>query len=356
MPAFAPNGDPSRFQILITGATGYVGQWVLRSVLDRGYHARVVVRSEQKAKALNEVYPGDEDRKKMEFVVIEDLSKEGAFDTAVDGVDGVIHVASTVPSPTEDPEETIRIAKEATTGVLHSALKSGTSINRIVVTSSIGAVWTYQAEPRTFTELDWNEHTLPKYESGQRDPITAYFAAKILSERAVWKFIEDHKDELRWDVSVLIVPFVYGPNLQRVSSPSELLSTSRFWFQSILDGVPAMSEGAIDNGWIDVRDLGEAHVRCLEIEEAGGERIITCAGSYTWGEWFDLVRSVAPAILSEQKANALVKNLPSPMEGELKYKVKYDDTKDRRILGIPYRTKEEMVRGVLEQGVRNGWL
>lgn len=124
--------------------------------------------------------------------------------------------------------ETVRIAKEATVAVLKSALKNGANVKRIVITSSIGAVWTNQAEPRTFSEDDWNEHTLPKYESGQRDPVTAYFASKLLAERgwqraysntltrklthchdaAVWEFLEAHKKDIPWDVAVLNVPFV----------------------------------------------------------------------------------------------------------------------------------------------------
>ena len=37
--------------------------------------------------------------------------------------------------------------------------------------------------------------------------------------------------------------------------------------------------------WIDVRDLGEAHVRALETEAAGGERIIVSAGHFLWQDW-----------------------------------------------------------------------
>lgn len=42
---------------------------------------------------------------------------------------------------------------------------------------------------------------------------------------------------------------------------------------------------AQSSGWIDVRDLGEAHVRALEKEAAGGERIIVSAGQFTWQDW-----------------------------------------------------------------------
>lgn len=39
------------------------------------------------------------------------------------------------------------------------------------------------------------------------------------------------------------------------------------------------------NSWIDVRDLGSAHVLSLLKEEAGGERIIVTAGKFVWQDW-----------------------------------------------------------------------
>ena len=65
-------------------------------------------------------------------------------------------------------------------------------MKRIVITSSVGTVWTAQSEPRTFTEEDWNEHTMHDYEAGHRDPETTYYSSKILAEKgqpASWIFV-----------------------------------------------------------------------------------------------------------------------------------------------------------------------
>lgn len=70
MPALSPD---THANVLITGATGYVGQWVLRSLLDRGHTARVVVRSEGKAKAVKDIF--SKDASKLDFVIVEDMSK-----------------------------------------------------------------------------------------------------------------------------------------------------------------------------------------------------------------------------------------------------------------------------------------
>ena len=73
MPALPPNTESSRSKVLITGASGYVGQWVLRSLLDRGYRARVVVRSEGKANTVKEWFSGGQG--KLEYSIVDDMTK-----------------------------------------------------------------------------------------------------------------------------------------------------------------------------------------------------------------------------------------------------------------------------------------
>lgn len=70
MPALPPNTSA---KVLVTGATGYVGQWVLRVLLDRGHTARVVVRSDSKAQEVKDGFLND--ASKLEYVVVEDMSK-----------------------------------------------------------------------------------------------------------------------------------------------------------------------------------------------------------------------------------------------------------------------------------------
>lgn len=78
-------------------------------------------------------------------------------------------------------------------------------------------------------------------------------------------------------------------------------------------------------------------------------------GSFVFPEWFDAARSVAHSVLPKEKADELVKGLPEKPTGEIDYKIKVDVSKEQRILGLKYRTKEETVKGILEQGVRDGW-
>ena len=50
---------------------------------------------------------------------------------------------------------------------------------------------------------------------------------------------------------------------------------------------------------MDVRDLAEAHVRALEIPEAGNERVIVSAGPYVWQDWRKFLHLCYPYRLIE---------------------------------------------------------
>lgn len=101
-----------------------------------------------------------------------------------------------------------------------------------MITSTFGTIYTWnRTEAYTYTESDSNEVDLPLFESGGRDPTTVYHTSKIHAERgahlvtvlirrltefysfeAVRKFVEEHKNEIGFDVTILNPPFVSSPN------------------------------------------------------------------------------------------------------------------------------------------------
>ena len=74
MPALPPIAGSSRPKVLVTGANGFIGQWVLKTVLDRGYDALVVVRSEAKARGLKDFLLHDY-QGQLDFAYIPDFTK-----------------------------------------------------------------------------------------------------------------------------------------------------------------------------------------------------------------------------------------------------------------------------------------
>ncbi|KAJ7869111.1 D-lactaldehyde dehydrogenase [Mycena olivaceomarginata] len=318
-------------KVLVSGANGFLATWLVRYLLEAGFAVRGAVRSPAKGAHLLETFAQYGDR--FELVVVPDITKDGAYDEAVEGVDAIEHTASPFHLDAADPDELIVPAVQGT--VEHtSKCAHPWSVKRIVMTSSSAAVLQIQAEPKTFSELDWNEQAPREAaEMGRAAPaMTKYRASKALSERAAWDFVERHKGELHWDLVVLNPSFIYGPTIHPVPTPARL-NTSARQFHTIF---AAPADAATLRGgacWVDVRDLARAHVLALLKAEAGGERIIVSAGAYVWQEWLD----AAP------RSSKYQKGIPGAAKGVV-HQIEYDVRKSVRVLGMAYRGMEETAR------------
>lgn len=82
---------------MVTGISGYLGSSIALLALSQGHRVRGAVRRQSQGDAFFEAYPSLP-RDALEFVVVEDMTKEGAWDEAIVGVDGVVHAASPVDS------------------------------------------------------------------------------------------------------------------------------------------------------------------------------------------------------------------------------------------------------------------
>jgi nucleoside-diphosphate-sugar epimerase len=108
--------------------------------------------------------------------------------------------------------ELIVPAVRGTTSILNSALKYGTGVKRIVLTSSLAAIREADPNPRTYDETNWNNAAVTAVETkgSGAGPVSIYLASKTLAERAAWEFVAKHKAELKWDLVVLNPPWVFG--------------------------------------------------------------------------------------------------------------------------------------------------
>lgn len=98
----------------------------------------------------------------------------------------VCHVASPFPNDVPKNEnEVIKPAVEGTKAVLDACLKHG--VKKVIVTSSIAAIFTGRKDKNHFTENDWSDlATSPPYEK-----------SKCLAEQYVWEFYKKHHDKIK---------------------------------------------------------------------------------------------------------------------------------------------------------------
>lgn len=81
-------------ELQITGVSGFIGFKTMILALDAGYKVRAVVRKpEQIYKLQNQPRMQSYD-KSLEFVVVPDLAQTQAFDPVLEGVTGILHLAS----------------------------------------------------------------------------------------------------------------------------------------------------------------------------------------------------------------------------------------------------------------------
>jgi dihydroflavonol-4-reductase len=243
----------SQETVVVTGASGFIGSQVVKTLLERGYTVRGTVRAPENTEKYGFLHdlPGADERLTLWRG---ELLEDGSFDDAVDGADVVIHTASPYVLDVDDPEkDLVEPAVRGTRNVLDACSRAGT-VRRVVVTSSMAAITDEPESDRVLDESDWNEKS-----SLDRNP---YYYSKTLAEKAAWELAEGAE----WDL-VVINPFlVVGPSL----TPS--LNTSNKMFADMLDGeYPVLMN--LTWGMVDVRDVAEAHVRAIESAHAGGRYI-----------------------------------------------------------------------------------
>jgi len=317
-------------KVLVSGASGFIGAHVVKALIDKSYHVVGTVRSSSKGEYLAKQFGN-----KFTYVIVEDIEKPGAFDEAVVGADAVLHTASPVSMEASDPQRLIRPAVQGTVGMLGSILKHGSTVKRVIITSSIVSVYEPKDGPSyTFTEKDWNNYSAEQVEKeGLNTPsIHGYRASKVLAERAAWKFAADNTANIKWDLATILPVLVFGPTVHEVSSVSSLNATVAMFHNATSTAKPREQLLSQGGNFVDVRDVAAAHVRALEVEKAGGERFITAAGPFTWQDFYDELNA------------ANIPDIPKGFPGEQKgvvFPVIADGSKTTRVLGVQYRPQRE---------------
>lgn len=173
--------------MLVTGASGFLGDHLCRLLLAEGYSVRALLRKNSTAPARDIIRHR-----------VSDLSDRAGLRGALDGVDSVIHLAARVhvmDDRTADPLTAFRrVNVEGTRVLLEEAVAAG--VQKFLFISSVKTMGEKNSGP-------WNQNTPP-------DPVDAYGISKLEAENLVRQTARQH------GVQALIFrfPLIYGPGMK----------------------------------------------------------------------------------------------------------------------------------------------
>jgi nucleoside-diphosphate-sugar epimerase len=243
-------------RVLLTGGSGFVGSYVAEQLAVLGHTVRALVRPQSDSKFLKtlknvELAPG----------AIEDRA---SLDSAVRGVDAVVHVAGLVKA--RRPEEFFAVNAEGTKNLLGAAEAYTSGLKRFVYVSSLSAVGP-------------SPDGKPIPDDSPPRPVTQYGRSKLAGEQAVLAA----KDRI--PVTVIRPPLIYGPR------DRETLA----FFTSVKRGVlPVLGDGTNTLSVVYGEDCASAIVRAVLTDGPSGRTYFLDDGSVH--VWRDALADVEKAL------------------------------------------------------------
>lgn len=264
----------------VTGATGYIGSWLVNSLLQRGCTVHATIRNPERASHFLNLWGGN-DRMRL-FTA--DLNEDGSFDDAVRGCDGVFHVAASLElltaAPDSDLETNVKTqvtdnAVKGTLNVLKACLKS--NVNKVVFTSSISTLKAKDKLGRWLPIVD--ELCLKSADDvfNIKEIGWVYVLMKLLAEETAFQFAKENGINL---VSV-ITTTVAGPFLTpTVPTSLQFLLSPLTGDSKMLPLLEAVNCKMGSVPLVHIEDICRAHMFLMDNVDAVG-RYICCSGSYT---------------------------------------------------------------------------
>ena len=243
--------------VLVTGATGFLGEHLCRVLVEHGHTVRGLARS--RSAVLAEL--GVEH-------VRGDVLEGAELDRALEGISAVFHLAGAVSRDPDDAQRMMRLHVDGTRRVLDRMGAAG--IKRMVLASTSGTIGVSKNEEILDESAPYAEEIVAGW---------PYYASKIYQERLAF----EHGERLGIEVVAVNPSLLLGPGDRRLSSTGDV---RKFMKRKI----PVVPEGGIN--FVDARDAASATAAALE-HGRPGERYLLGGPNWTMKEFFARLGRVA---------------------------------------------------------------
>ena len=241
--------------IFLTGVTGFIGSYILKNLVEKGYTVRAIRRSNKLP-----FYIPDEILNKVQWIEGDVLDIVSLTD-AMQGADAVIHSAAIVSFSKKERHQMYQVNVEGTANVVNAAIE--TNIKRFLHISSVAALGrTTKAE--TVTEQK-------KWEDNKNN--THYAISKHHAELHVWRGFAEGLE------GVIINP-------STVLGYGDWHQSSCAIFKNAYKEFPWYTKGV--NGFVSVEDVAEAAVQ-LVLSDITQKKFIVNAENWNFQQLFNTI-------------------------------------------------------------------
>ncbi|MGI9327068.1 MAG: NAD-dependent epimerase/dehydratase family protein [Pseudomonadales bacterium] len=334
---------PKGGTVAVTGATGFIGGWVVGRLLDKGYRVRACVRNsadDSKCGFLRAMPGFASGRLTLHDANLDDA---GCFDGIFPGCHGVAHISHV--SDYDDHEYVQRVCEH-----IVASINAAETVGRVVVTSSIAAVISEVDIHELSRRPVCYEDRYPDEQNPKRTPAKGqgYSMGKIIAQRA---FADAAEANGTWDAITCCPADNIGP-IQ--SAHQKDMGPWQHQIEQMLLG--KYYQNIAYRPWmtVDVRDDADCHIGLLEsVAVANGERYIAWSTDARNVE--DICASI-DRLLPELKHAAAEVTDPFPeriqaREAELRAVwagCELRNDRIRAVMPISFRSLDESIRDCVE--------
>lgn len=238
--------------ILVTGGTGFVGSYVIRDLVNKGYRVSAIRR--------RKTVPFYIDATVLHKInwIDGDILDPDLLDEAMHDADAVIHAAANVSFSSRDYHQMTAINVEGTANVVNAAIDN--NVARFVHVSSVAALGRSR-----------NIHVDERQQWQDNKRNTHYAISKYRGELEVWRAIAE-------GLQAVIV------NPSTILGYGNWNTTSNALFKNAYKGFPWYTNGV--NGFVDVEDVSRAIVYLMETG-ISSERFILNSENWSYRQLLD---------------------------------------------------------------------
>ncbi len=243
-------------KVFITGGTGFIGSYIIKKLIEKGYAVRALRRHTSKLP----FYIPAEIFNKVEWVE-GDVLDIVSLHEAMEGIDHVIHSAAIISFFRHDKKEMYKINVEGTTNVVNTAIEK--NVKRFVHISSVAAVGRTPGGSQVHEDKKWEDSKFN----------THYAITKYRSELEVWRGVAEGLNAVILNPSTVLGYGDWNTSSCRI-------------FKTVYDEFAWYPTGV--NGFVDVEDVARTAVLLME-SDISEQRFIINGDNWPFQQLFNSI-------------------------------------------------------------------